>query len=93
MRRARATSRHSPIAALPQLCQHPSRTRRRLDSIRKQVAEEKKAAETKRGGLKGGASAEVENKTHRQDRVMTGFHKWDLTTGIDTLLCVARPRA
>ena len=21
------------------------------------------------------------------------FHKWDLTTGIDTLLCVARPRA
>eukprot|EP00964_Phaeocystis_antarctica_P047923 scaffold27748_cov72-Phaeocystis_antarctica.AAC.1 len=22
-----------------------------------------------------------------------GFHKWDLTTGIDTLLCVARPVA
>eukprot|EP00964_Phaeocystis_antarctica_P144845 scaffold110734_cov75-Phaeocystis_antarctica.AAC.4 len=40
------------------------------------VAEEKNAAEAKRGGLKGGASAEVENKrstasTHRQQiRVM-----------------------
>ena len=27
------------------------------------------------------------------DVVSAGFHKWDLTTGIDTLLCVARPRA
>eukprot|EP00964_Phaeocystis_antarctica_P069471 scaffold42219_cov54-Phaeocystis_antarctica.AAC.1 len=50
----------------------------------------------RRGGKTRGPPSRVLSSRGRRARPPSstpGFHKWDPTTGIDTLLCVARPRA